>query len=112
MYGKHFYVKISGQASAEKYSMRLLSGLLLFSMTASSQDSLSLRDSSLVKLVEGLPGSEPFDTTHSYHRVTKPFVYIISDKDLNDLFSYEVTMRFYQFNFTEDLQTMPALLQT
>lgn len=80
--------------------MRVLIGCLLWCCTSSAQDIFPLKDSSIVKTID-LPAAEPFDTSHSWHRVSGPYVYIVSDKDLYDHFDYETTMKFYKFNFAD-----------
>jgi hypothetical protein len=80
--------------------MRLLICCLLLCSASSAQVIFPLTDSSIVKTID-LPATEPFDTSHSWHRVTGPYVYIISDKDIYDHFSYETTMKFYGFNFAD-----------
>lgn len=75
--------------------------LLLVGMNASSQSLLFPKDSAIVKEID-LPSKEPFDTARSYSRVHSSYVYIISDKDVYDLFGYDISMRFYnnKFDFT------------
>ncbi|HLG41343.1 MAG TPA: hypothetical protein VI461_16815 [Chitinophagaceae bacterium] len=80
--------------------MRLLIGCLLCCCSSSAQVISPFKDSSIVKTVD-LPATEPFDTSRAWHRVTQPFVYIISDKDIHDLFGYETDMKFRDFNFAD-----------
>lgn len=80
--------------------MRLLFCLLLLNSVVSAQSFYFPGDSAVVSTVE-LPAKEPFDTARSYFRVTSPYVYIISDKDLYDHFGYNISMKFYQFNFDD-----------
>jgi len=75
--------------------MRLLFGFLLLSINSFCQDS------SVVKIIEDLPSQEPFDTSRTYHRVEKAYVYIIGTKDLYDIFGYEISTKFWEFNFAD-----------
>lgn len=85
---------------SKKYYMRVFIACLFFCSTATAQINLALKDSSIVKTID-LPATEPFDTSHSWKRVVGPYVYIISDKDIYEHFSYETMMKFYQFNFAD-----------
>ena len=81
--------------------MRLLFCLLLFSIKSSGQDILFPKDSSFVKIIEELPSQEPFDTSRTYHRVEHAYVYIIGTKDLYDIFGFEISAKYWEFNFSE-----------
>lgn len=80
--------------------MRSIFCLLLFSSTVSAQSIFFPGDSAVTATVD-LPAKEPFDTARAYSPVQSPFVYIISNKDLYDHFGYDISMRFYKFNFTD-----------
>jgi len=80
--------------------MRMLFCLLLFSSTVSAQSFYFPGDSAVVSTVD-LPAKQPFDTARAYFKVKSPYVYIISDKDLYDYFGYNVSMKFYKFNFAD-----------
>jgi hypothetical protein len=81
--------------------MRLLFGFLLFCINTSGQDIFLPKDSSFVKLIEDLPSQEPFDTSRSYHKAEQKYVYIISTKDLSDIFGYEISTKYWEFNFAD-----------
>jgi len=70
--------------------MRLLLGLLLFCMNGSAQDSS--------RVIE-LPIHEPFDTSRSYQKVNRQFVYIISNNDLYSIFGYAIATKYWEFDF-------------
>ncbi len=80
--------------------MRFLLFLLLFNSTVSAQPIFFPGDSAAVSTID-LPAHEPFDTARAYLKISSPYIYIISDKDLYDHFGYNVSMRFREFNFTE-----------
>lgn len=79
--------------------MRLLYLLLFIGGTASAQNPLSIIDSAFVKKVEGLPSREPFDTARPWEKMDQQYLYIISDKDIYDHFGYDISMKFYGFDF-------------
>jgi len=81
--------------------MRLLFIGLLCCSTASGQAIFSGKDSSVIKIINDLPASEPFDTAHSYRKVNSPYVYIISDKDLYDIFGWPIPVKYEDFNFSD-----------
>lgn len=56
-------------------------------------------DSALVRNLEGLPGSEPFDTAHPWKMAEQPYVYILSDNDLYSFFGYRLYVRYRDFDF-------------
>lgn len=85
---------------AKKHFMRLLIGCLLLCCVSSAQITYPVKDSSIIKTID-LPVVEPLDTSRSWERVSSPYVYIISDKDLYDHFGYETTMKFREFNFAD-----------
>lgn len=72
--------------------------LMLYCTSASAQN---FKDSSVVKMIEDLPSQEPFDTAHSYHKVTVPYVYIMSDNDVYRTFGYYAGVRYLEFNFAD-----------
>ena len=78
----------------------MLLALLICCNSVSAQTLLFSKDSAIVKEID-LPSVEPFDTSRSYFRVNTPHVYIISDKDVYDLFGYDILMKYYQFNFAD-----------
>jgi hypothetical protein len=80
--------------------MRLLFCLLLFDCSVSAQTFFFPGDTAVVSTID-LPAKEPFDTARSYFRVQSPYIYIISDKDLYDHFGYDISMKFYKFNFAD-----------
>jgi len=77
---------------------RLIVLLFLWS-SVHAQDSL-VRDPAFVKIVEGLPSQEPFDSANSYRKISNHYIYIISDNDLHRVFDYETAMKFYLFDFS------------
>lgn len=79
--------------------MRLLVILLFCSGLAEAQSLFPGRDSAFVRIMDGLPRSEPFDTAHHWKKVGQPCVYIISDNDLYDHFGYELMSRYRDFDF-------------
>ncbi|NOT51237.1 MAG: hypothetical protein HOP10_08160 [Chitinophagaceae bacterium] len=81
--------------------MRILFSLLLIAGSASAQPVLFSKDSAIIKEIE-LPSKEPFDTAKSYFKMKSDRVYIISDKDVYDLFGYKISTKFYQFNFADN----------
>lgn len=78
--------------------MRILFSMLLLCNAAYGQN-LFPKDSAFVKEVEGLPSKQPFDTARPWNKEDRQYVYIISDKDLYDHFGYDVSMKFYGFDF-------------
>jgi hypothetical protein len=80
--------------------MRVLVFLLLWSNAVPAQRMFFWGDSAFVSSID-LPARQPFDTAHAYKKVTDPYIYVISDKDLYDLFGYNRSMLFYGFNFTD-----------
>jgi hypothetical protein len=78
--------------------MRLLIACLFLSIAAPAQIAAPAEDSSFVKIID-LPRSEPFDTARPWQKYNLPYYYIISDKDFYDLFGYEVTTKFREFDF-------------
>lgn len=64
------------------------------------QSLLFANDSAYVRMID-LPDKEPFDTAHAYNRVKESYLYIISEKDLYDLFGYERATSMRGFNFAE-----------
>ena len=81
--------------------MRLLSGLLLFCVNAAGQDPFSPRDSSVIEIIKELPANDPFDTSRSYQKVEQQYVYIISNNDLYRIFGYEISAKYWDFNFAD-----------
>lgn len=81
--------------------MKLLFILLLCGHIASGQAFFSGKDSSIVKIIDDLPASEPFDTAHAYRKVNRPYVYIISDKDIYDNFGWPIDVKYQEFNFSD-----------
>jgi hypothetical protein len=81
--------------------MRLLFILLLGYSAASGQTIFSGKDGSVIKLIDDLPASEPFDTAHAYRKVNSPYVYIISDKDMYDNFGWPTPEKYWEFNFKD-----------
>jgi hypothetical protein len=80
--------------------MRMLLCLLLLSSTACAQSFSFPKDSSIVSTID-LPSRQPFDTAKSYHKISGPYYYIISIKDMYDLFTYDTYVKYYQFNFAD-----------
>jgi len=76
--------------------MKILLVLLFFTGTVYGQ---FYKDSSIIKPITDLPTREPFDTTRTYNKMAKPFVYIISDKDMYDLFGYDLSIKYREFDF-------------
>ena len=75
--------------------MRLILCFLLLSFQVAGQDS------SVVKVIQDLPSQEPFDTSRSYRKVEQEYVYIIGTKDLYDIFGYEISTKYWSFNFAD-----------
>ncbi|HMK25345.1 MAG TPA: hypothetical protein VK483_04885 [Chitinophagaceae bacterium] len=75
--------------------------ILLCCSTASGQAIFAGKDSSVIKIIDDLPASEPFDTAHAYRKVNSPYVYIISDKDLYDIFGWPIPVKYEEFNFND-----------
>ena len=81
--------------------MRVILILLICCNTIYGQSLFQVRDSAVIKTFDGLPAKEPFDTARSHARTGKPYVYIISDNDLYDLFGYDRYIRYRDFNFRD-----------
>ena len=81
--------------------MRLLLILLCSVSLANAQVPFFERDSAAVKLVPGLPAKEPFDTAHVYKKAERPFIYIISDNDLYNVFGYSTYRQLSDFDFSK-----------
>ena len=67
---------------------------------ASAQQFVRVHDSAFVSVVK-LPSKEPFDTAHAYKKVKADHLYIISEKDLYDIFGYNRAVSMQGFNFTD-----------
>jgi hypothetical protein len=80
--------------------MRILFCFLLLSGTASAQSFSFQKDSAVVSTVD-LPSRQPFDTAKSYNKISGPYYYILSIKDMYDLFTYDTHVKYYQFNFAD-----------
>lgn len=84
-----------------KHFMKLLICLIFYSNFAMSQPFGLTKDSAFVKLIDDLPTKEPFDTAKSYwHNIKNEYLYIISDKDIYELFGYNISSRYRDFDFT------------
>jgi len=81
--------------------MKSLFILLLFCSAVSGQVIFHGRDSSIIKIIDDLPSSEPFDTANAYRKVNRPYVYIISDHDLYNVFGFELSEKYRGFNFAD-----------
>ena len=57
-------------------------------------------DSAFISLIGSLPGKEPFDSSRKWNQSTDPYLYILSDNDLYNLFGYAVMTRMKDFDFT------------
>ena len=79
--------------------MRYLFYLSLFSSTVSAQPVLFQKDSSVIKRITDLPSYEPFDSKKAYRQVKTPFVYIISQDDMYNIFDWNTAVKYYNFDF-------------
>lgn len=79
--------------------MRLFWILLIFSSQVQAQSLYPGKDSAFVRMMDGLPRSEPFDTAHRWKKAEQPYIYIISDNDLYDHFGYALMSRHQGFDF-------------
>jgi hypothetical protein len=81
--------------------MRLLFGLLLFGVNTSGQNIIFPKDSSVISIVGDLPSTEPFDTSRAYQKRKQRYVYILSGKDVYEIFGYSVSDKYQNFNFKD-----------
>lgn len=79
--------------------MRVLLVLLICSNLVQAQSLFPGKDSAFVRMMDGFPRSEPFDTAHRWEKAEHPYVYIISDNDLYDYFGYDLMSRHRDFDF-------------
>lgn len=79
----------------------MLFAFLLCCNAVSGQTVLSFKDSSVVKIMDDLPAVQPFDTAHSYNKITQSCIYIISDNDVYRTFGYNAGVKYREFNFTD-----------
>lgn len=80
--------------------MKLLICLLFFSNLVMAQSLGFAKDSAFVKLIDDLPAKHPFDTSKSYwYKIKYEYLYIISDKDLYEVFGYNIATRYRNFGF-------------
>lgn len=78
--------------------MKWIITLLLLSTMANAQP-VYVSDSSFLYEME-LPSKEPFDTAHKWKKAESALVYIASEKDLYDVFGYNVASQHSGFDFT------------
>lgn len=71
--------------------MRFVLFLLLFPVVVQAQSFLPGKDSAFVRMIGGFPVSEPFDTSQQWKRVKGSYVYILSEKDLYEIFGIAIT---------------------
>ena len=57
------------------------------------------QDDFLVNLISHLPVQQPFNPTHLNSTIKLPYIYILGENDLYDLFGYEVSSKFRKFDF-------------
>lgn len=83
-----------------KHFMKLLICLILCSNVAMAQSFGFTKDSAFVKVIDDLPTKEPFDSVKSYGSTVKEtYLFILSDKDVYEIFGWSVSSRYRDFNF-------------
>lgn len=78
----------------------VLLALLLFGYVAGAQPKHTFRDGALVRYIDSLPVSQPFDTAHPWQKWETPLLYIISDRDIYQLFGYGAFKQLRDLDFS------------
>lgn len=80
--------------------MKLLICLIFCSNLVMAQPFGFTKDSAFVKVIEDLPKKEPFDTAKKYSKpIMDTYIYIISNKEVFELFGYNISTRYREFDF-------------
>lgn len=79
----------------------MLFALIFCCNTTYGQILLLPKDSAVIKQIDDLPAYEPFDSANSYRYATKPFVYIISNTGVYNIFGYKLSVKYREFNFSQ-----------
>lgn len=84
------------------YAGKFLSLLLLLCgfSTSLAQVPYFEKDSAAVKIIPELSSDEPFDTAHPYKTRKDPYLYILSQHDIYDLFGYAEFNELAGFDFS------------
>jgi hypothetical protein len=75
--------------------------ILLFLVSSATAQNTFQPDSAFISIMNDLPNQQPFDTAHTYKKVSGSLIYLKSRGDVYNIFGYETQKNFSDFNFTE-----------